>query len=71
MTVLRSVEDCRGFVAWQRLSQKLNTKTVARSICLLFDACSPAKVKELVDVDPAICSWPQKVALRSKRCPTT
>ena len=66
MTILRSVEDCRGFVAWQKLYQKFNPKTVARAIRSLAEACSPAKVKELVDVDPAICVWEQKVALLSK-----
>ena len=66
MTILRSVEDCRGFVAWQKLYQKFNPKTVARAIRLLAEACSPAKVRELVDVDPAICVWEQKVALLSK-----
>ena len=66
MTILRSVEDCPGFVAWQKLYQKVNPKTVARAIRLLAEACSPAKVRELVDVDLAICVWEQKVALLSK-----
>ena len=43
MTILRSVEDCRGFVAWQNLYQKFNPKTVARAIRSLAEACSPAK----------------------------
>ena len=66
MTILRTVEDCRGFVAWQKLYQKFNPKTVARAIRLLAEACSPAKVRELVDVDPAICVWEHSVALLSK-----
>ena len=45
MTILRSVEDCRGFVAWQKLYQKFNPKTVARAIRLLAEACSPDKSK--------------------------
>ena len=75
MTILRSVEDCRDFVAWQKLHQKFNPKTVAMAIRWLADACSPVKVRELVDVDPAMCVLEQKVAVLSKnstsRFPTT
>ena len=47
---------------WRRLYQKVNPKTVARAIRLLAHACSPAKMKEFIDVDPAICSWGQNVS---------
>lgn len=66
MTVLRSVEDCKGFVAWQRLYHKYNPRTVARAIRLLAEVASPGKVKELADIDNAMRAWEQKTALLTK-----
>ena len=63
---LRSVEDCWRFVAFQRLYLKFNSETVASAIRLLAEVCSLVQVKELMDIDPAVCAWRQKVALLCK-----
>ena len=61
MTVVRGVEGCFGFVAWQRLCKKFNPKTMARAIRLMAEVCSPTRVKELHEVDDAIRRWEGKV----------
>ena len=39
MTILRSVEDCRGFVAWQKLRHKLNPKKGDSIACRSMFSC--------------------------------
>ena len=63
MSVVRSVEDCKGFVAWYQLYRKFNPKTAARAIRLMAEVCSPVRIKELCEIDSALRSWEQKVSL--------
>ena len=38
LTVIRSVETCQGFVAWQKLYMKFNPKTMARAISMSINS---------------------------------
>jgi hypothetical protein len=66
MSVVRSVEDCKGFVAWYQLYRKFNPKTAARAIRLMAEVCSPGRIKELHEIDSTLRSWEQKVTLLYK-----
>lgn len=61
MAIVRSVEDFRGFTAWQKLHQKYNPRTMARAIRLMGEVASPGNVKDLKDVTAAIQKWEGKV----------
>ena len=64
--ILRSVEDCRGFLRGRScIKSSIRRPWRGRLDCLQKHA-RLAKVRELVDVDPEICVWEQKVASLSK-----
>ncbi len=45
MSVIRAVDDCKGFLAWQKLHKKCNPRTMARAIRLMAEVASPPKVQ--------------------------
>ena len=59
--MIRGVEDCKGFMAWQKLHKKYNPRTVARAIRLMAEVASPPAVKDMKDVDSALTKWEGKV----------
>ena len=66
LSVVRSVDDCEGIRAWQRLHNRYNPKTVARMIQMLGEVTSPQKVKELKDIEIALNKWEDKVKIMDK-----
>jgi hypothetical protein len=61
LTVLKSVDEFKGFVAWQKLWMRFNPKTTARAIRLLAEVCSPSQVKHLHEVEGGLQRWKEKV----------
>ena len=61
MAIVRSVEDYRGFTAWQKLHLKYNPRTKARLIRLMGEVAGPGPVKDVKDVPAAIQKWEGKL----------
>jgi hypothetical protein len=61
LMIVRSVTDCEGYRAWQRLHRKFNPRTMARGLRLLSEAISPAVAKDLAGVEQAIVQWEEKL----------
>ena len=56
-TMVRTVEDCGGLRAWQKLYQAGNPRTMATSIQLLGEVTRPPQVKNIADVEASIDRW--------------
>ena len=56
-SVLRTVEDCRGLVAWQKLHRVYNPMTVARTIQALGEVTRPPCVTDISLAEGAISKW--------------
>ena len=56
MAIVRSVEDYRGFQAWQKLHLKYKPRTMARAIRLMGEV-----VKDIKEVPAAIQRWEGKL----------
>ena len=56
-SIIRSVDDCRGLTAWQRLHRAYNPRTVARTIQALGEVTRPVKVTDIAYAEPAINRW--------------
>ena len=61
MAIVRSVEDYRGFQAWQKLHLKYNLRTMARAIRLMGEVAGPGLVKDIKDAPAAIQRWEGKL----------
>jgi hypothetical protein len=61
LMIVRSVTDCEGYRAWQRLHRKFNPRTMARGLRLLSEAINPAVAKDLAGVEQAIVQWEEKL----------
>jgi hypothetical protein len=66
LSVIRVVDDCRGFLAWQKLYRKYNPRTMARAIRLMGEVTSPPKVRDLSEVEGALNKWTEKVKQLSR-----
>ena len=53
-SILRTVEDCRGLVAWQKLHRVYNPMTVARTIQALGEVTRPPCVTDISLAEGAI-----------------
>jgi hypothetical protein len=60
LTVVRSVNNCHGVTAWQRLHHKYEPRTMAREIQLLGMVTNPPKPKDIKHVETAIMGWEDK-----------
>ena len=56
-SILRTVEDCRGLVAWQKLHRVYNPMTVARTIQALGEVTLPPCVTDISLAEGAISKW--------------
>ena len=56
-SILRSVEDCCGLTAWQKLHRVYNPMTVARTIQALGDVTRPPRVTDMSLAEAAINKW--------------
>jgi hypothetical protein len=63
LAVLKSVDEFKGFQAWQKLWMRFNPKTSARAIRLLTEVCSPGQVKHLHEVESGLQRWKEKVKI--------
>ena len=61
LTIIKGAPDCQGYTAWQRLYRKYSPRTLARGVKLLGEVVNPPRVKELNDVEAAICRWEEKL----------
>ena len=51
LAIIVATEDCRGYVAWQRLANKCTAKTMARAIKLVSQVTCPQKIRSIKDVE--------------------
>ena len=56
-SILRTVEDCCGLTAWQRLHRVHNPRTVARTIQALGEVTRPVRVTDMALAEAAISKW--------------
>ena len=56
-SILRTVEDCRRLVAWQKLHRVYNPMTVARTIQALGEVTRPPCVTDISLAEGAISKW--------------
>ena len=61
LVLVRSVQDLEGIRAWQVLWRKYNPKIIARGLRMMLEVVSPAKVKELSEVETAVAKWEEKI----------
>jgi hypothetical protein len=61
LMLVRSISDCEGFAAWQRLYKKYNPRLMSRGLRLLTEAVNPVAAKDLANVEHAIVKWEEKV----------
>ena len=59
--IVTATEDCKGFVAWQRLANKCNARTMARAIKLVSLVTGPPKIRSIKDVESELTKWEEKV----------
>ena len=59
--MIKGVTSFEGFLAWQKLHRKYNSKTMARAIRLMTDVTGPKQVKEIREVEAAITAWETRV----------
>jgi hypothetical protein len=61
LMVVRSVADCEGFAAWQKLYKKYNPRLMSRGLRLLTEAVQPPAAKDLAGVEQAVAKWEERV----------
>ena len=61
--IVKAAIDMHGFEAWQKLHMKYNPRTMARGVRMLGEVVSPAKVRELQDIQVAVNRWEEKVRI--------
>ena len=57
---MKSVTDCNGFEAWQKLYKKYNPVTFARGLRLLTNVVNPGRIKNFNEVEAGITLWEEK-----------
>ena len=62
MTVVRTVEDMSGFMAWRALCKRYSPVTPARALSALVEVMNPPKVMDVHLVPGAVDVWTTKVA---------
>ena len=60
--IMKSVTDCNGFEAWQKLNKKYNPVTFARGLRLLTNVVNPGRIKNCNEVDAGIILWEEKAS---------
>ena len=63
LSVMRSVEDMKGFMAWAKIYKKFNPKTLARAIRPIGMVTNPPKVKDLKDAESMLDNWEEQIKI--------
>ena len=66
MTVTRSVEDCEGRKAWQKLHLKHKPGTMARAIRRVAEVACPASAKTSGQIEGAMQRWEPRMTQMTK-----
>ena len=61
LAIIRGVDDCAGFAAWQKLHRKYNPKTMARSVRLMVEVTGPPRIADMHTLETELKKWENKV----------
>ena len=66
--IMKSVTDCNGFEAWQKLYNKYNPTTFSRGLRLLTNVVNPGRLKNFTEVEAGIALWEEMVTPLNRTC---
>ena len=65
-TLVRTVVERNGYVAWRKLYENYNPRTPARALNAMLEVMKPPKVKDARGRAKAIEEWEMKIGLLGK-----
>ena len=66
MTIVRSVSDMKGLIAWNKLYKKYPPSAMARATRLFGQVVSPHRIKHIKDADVELSKWEERLEILRK-----